>query len=346
MPQVLLHYFSGTGNTKRAIDVITEHLKENGFEVKQLLIGTNRPSIPAKVDFQIFAFPVLSFAAPVFVKKYIRRLPRADNTKTAIFATYGGDPCQALQEMERILKRKKYDVFLTGGARYPDNWTQMMNPPLEREAMDIINRGDQMALEYAMSFIKKKPMLRQSNWLGNVITSIIAALFALIGRRFLGKTYITDSNCNKCGICVKTCPVNVIKMEGMIRQKPHWDFQCEDCGRCINICPQKAIQISIPRLFLHGIIQIILVTASFWAAGEMTHYFQADYRVLVWIITLILTIGITQVFQMTVIDRLFFLLEQIPGIGKFLAWNYTKNFRRYIAPGFKPILRDSETRKG
>ena len=38
MAEVNIHYFSGTGNTKRAVDLIAASLQKNGYEVKLYLI--------------------------------------------------------------------------------------------------------------------------------------------------------------------------------------------------------------------------------------------------------------------------------------------------------------------
>lgn len=337
MSKVLIHYFSGTGNTKRAVNIITEHLIKNGYEVGQHFIGTGQPNILENPDFHIIAFPVLSFDAPLLVKKYIRRLPPGQHVKTAVFATYGGNPFRALQNVEKILKRKQFDVFLTGGTCYPDNWTQMINPPDEKEAGEIINHGDMGVLEFMDAFIKKEDRHYQSNGFASAITGMIAFLFGLIGRKFLGKTYIADANCNQCRICIKTCPVGSIKIAGLIRHKPFWNFQCQDCGRCINICPQKAIQISIPRLILHTLLNILIVAGSVRAASYILNYLPPVFHIPGWLVAFITAIWIGLFIQFFIIDRLFFLLEQIPGIRKFFEWSYTKKFRRYSAPGFKPL---------
>ena len=113
MAEVNIHYFSGTGNTKRAVDVMAASLQQNGYEVRLYLIGKDNPELTA---------------------------------------VYGGNSVQALPQMERLLKRKGFDVFLTGGALYPNNWTQMTNPPSAVEAREISAGGDKMALAFAENF--------------------------------------------------------------------------------------------------------------------------------------------------------------------------------------------------
>ena len=72
MSRVDIHYFSGTGNTKRAVDIISGQLQKNGFEVNQIAIGQTRANFDQKVDYHIFAFSTLAWSAPALVKKYFK----------------------------------------------------------------------------------------------------------------------------------------------------------------------------------------------------------------------------------------------------------------------------------
>jgi Pyruvate/2-oxoacid:ferredoxin oxidoreductase delta subunit len=339
MPKVFIHYFSGTGNTKRAVDVISENLKKNNFEVKQLVIGETKPVITEKGALHIFAFSILSWSAPVLVKKYLRRLPRlpqGEGAKAALIAVYAGDPGQALVDVDLFLKNRQYDVFLSGGACYPNNWSQMTNPPDATKIKDILDGGDQAALDFSNSFIKGERKQHPSFESSHSLTRMIAFFFSHIGRRFLGKMYIADSNCNRCELCIKTCPVHTIKMTGIIRKKPSWRLNCEDCGRCINICPQKAIQVSIPRLVLHVLILIGFIIASFPLAGFAARYIPVTYRIVGRIGALVIILFFALWLQFAIIDRLIFFLEQIPAFKGFFEKSSTKKYNRYIAPGFKP----------
>lgn len=341
MPRVFIHYFSGTGNTKRAVDLITDELIKSGFEVKQYAIGKDRPLITENADFNLFAFSILGFSAPVLVKKYLRRLPPGGGKQAAAFAVYAGDPGHALQEIEGFLKHKQFEVFLTGGACYPNNWTQMMNPPGPEEIAKILHNGDNQALAFAASFIKATPNLYKSNWLSNLVTRLCSFFFGLIGRRMLGKAYIADINCTNCGLCIKTCPAHTIKMAGIVRKRPYWKFNCEDCARCINICPQKAIQVSITKLILHFSILFAGLWTCFHLAESIANRLPLTYRIIGWFIVLLITVFIELWFQFVIIDRLFFIMAKLPGLKRFFDWSATKNFNRYIAPGFKPDLHES-----
>ena len=126
--KAVIHFFSGTGNTARAVQAIGARLAGAGYEVAQRDVD-GRAEPPAEIpDLTVVAFPIWAWAAPHFVLAYARRLPKAAGARAAVFATCGGFGAQGVGEMERILRRRGYRVVASGEAVYPDNWLLAMNP--------------------------------------------------------------------------------------------------------------------------------------------------------------------------------------------------------------------------
>ena len=68
-----------------------------------------------------------------------------------------------------------------------------------------------------------------------------------VHKLFLGRTgkaarkFYANEHCNSCGICVRVCPTNNIRLAD--HGRPVWGEDCEQCMACIQWCPEKAIQI-------------------------------------------------------------------------------------------------------
>jgi Pyruvate/2-oxoacid:ferredoxin oxidoreductase delta subunit/flavodoxin len=347
MAAILIHYFTGTGNTAHAVKLIYAKLVSAGHHVRILTVKKGvLPPVDA-FDCHIIAFPVLSWSAPVMMKRYIRKMPLSDRAKTAILAVNGaiiyknklvkGFTGHALEQLEGILRRKKYDVYLTGNASFPDNWTQVTNPCNAQDTEAIFPLGEAEVHMFAENFLAGKRELYRCGLFHRVWTYPIAGLFGLIGRRFFGKFYIADERCTGCAICAKTCPADTIIMQ---RKKPTWGIRCEDCNRCINLCPEKAIQVSVPLCILHLVINFgltiwairaILLYAPLWIQTGQVLRISIEIALIAAVTLLLLWVS------MVPIDAIFRLIMRLPVVRRFFSKSYTQHYRRYKAPGYEPL---------
>lgn len=56
-----------------------------------------------------------------------------------------------------------------------------------------------------------------------------------------GALKIDGPLCIYCGLCVKACPANALKVN---RNDKHWEvdpFQCVNCAACVDVCPKKCL---------------------------------------------------------------------------------------------------------
>jgi ferredoxin len=56
----------------------------------------------------------------------------------------------------------------------------------------------------------------------------------------LGLIKVDDEKCNGCGICIKACPADTIRL-GYKKARLTDPVDCMACGDCIAICPTNAI---------------------------------------------------------------------------------------------------------
>lgn len=345
--RTIIYYFSGTGNTAHAVTMIREQLEAAGHTVECWPISDDALPPVENYGYQIFAFPILSWSAPAIMKRFIRKTNFSTNAKTAILAINGGlithngtlvkgYSGQALEQVERMLNRKKSNVFLSSNASFPDNWTQATNPCSPEDSETIIRLGEVEVNRFIQDFLSEKQGLFRCGTSNQVWSFVIAGLFGLFGRRMLGKFFIADNHCTGCSLCAKTCPVRNIQM---VRKKPVWKSRCEDCNRCINLCPEKALQVSVPLMVIHIVLNFGL---TIWAIVEIVH------RVPEWIplpglpmigleaILIVVATVFLAWFSLVPLDRFLQFWLRFPGIRRFASISYTKKFRRYVAPGFNP----------
>lgn len=336
--KIVIHYFSATGNTARAVQLLAARWGAAGHEVALRAIDGRAPPPPEIPDLTVLAFPILSWAAPHFVLDFTRSLPKAPGARAAVLATCGGFGAQGVPEMARVLRRRGYRVVASGEARYPDNWTLAQRPPAGEKLAQALTTGDAETIQFANSIFSPDPAVFRCARVHRLWSRPIALLFRSFGRRFLGKAFIADGSCTACGRCAAICPVRAIRMEGE-PARPRWSAGCAACYRCINLCPVQSIQISVPLLAIHlGLNLAVTVGWFFWVArlyrqvvplpGAAGFGLAAVWAVAIYAVLTLL--------QLTAGDAaLQFLAARTPLRG-FFRKNYTQAFGRYRAPGFNP----------
>ena len=339
-----IFYFSATGNTENSVKLIAKDIEEAG-QIVNIVRLSGKTSPPEKIaDRVILAFPTLAWRPPALIMRFIRRLPKVkpgEKKFAYVLAVAGGGAKGAPKVAAKKLAKKGYKIALCESVNYADNWVQMMSAPDKEQKKKKNAIGANETKNVIPKILNSEEIKKISLSFPEKLINIIGLLFALIGRRFLGKLFIADSDCNKCGLCKRACPVGAIVIKEGKKSRPWWRFNCESCNRCINICPVNAVNSSIPRALI-----LILFTTLFIIAGIIGYDKLAGLYVeslpgwlftATYIAAVIALLFITHILSFGVLDMI--LLRPLQGLGavrKFLEKSYTKKFRRYTFDGYKP----------
>lgn len=249
MPQSRIHYFSATGNSRLAAEVIGAGLRQAGWEADLRDIRTMRPGEGAAelagVDFLGFVFPIFAFRAAIPMEEHIRALPPAPTPRPVFLAaTYAGWEDRSFMRLRDLLIPLNYVPVVTTTLVCEDAWTVVRVPGFiydkgwpTRAGLDDLQRFARTRLPEAWHRNREAPR-PDVRWLPFNPLTMLAALFPLAvwrGQQF--PIFVRKALCTKCGICVKQCPEHRLRLDPY----PRADGRCVGCYGCINSCPRDAI---------------------------------------------------------------------------------------------------------
>jgi ferredoxin len=350
MPSAALHYFSGTGNTHRAIGIVGRKLADAGYTVETIRVSSDSRPPAGNSDLNVFAFPVYATDVPHVMLKYLKNLP-SDSSRAAVIAIFGdlkvehsmnGYEGWALEHAAGILRRKGFDVALTDAVGYPESITIGINPPMQEDQIAIREVSDRKIEAMAAKIIAGERSIKPISIVNKAWTIPFGIMYSLIGRRALGKLYVADAKCVGCGKCVRVCPAGAIELTGKI---PRWNLKCEGCQRCINSCPHRAIQTSIVRLLgmlflqvasLVTFIGLFLIPYGDYVQGISLGPLQVNGWWVGFTVALVAWALVFVLLTRYVLDELIWIGERIPVLKPIFMANFTHGYRRYLDPGFDP----------
>ncbi len=395
-------YYTGTGNTLRALTIVARELEKNGWTVCMTDIGTGQ--VPAALtrtpgrapdsgDMLIVGFPTLGFSAPASLFPYLGRLLRAGSAVAAHVAPEAamqaespeaGPPQTALpqvalpqaailcacgssatkggrivngwsgtasQKVASELSRLGYQTVASADISYTENWTQVTSPQdgKIREAMTA--RGDAQAAAFGADLAAGRFCRLKRGLAAKAFGQPVGWIFRTLARKALARMFGADSSCTGCGLCSRICPAGGIDMKG---ERPAWNLNCTACNRCINACPTRSIQTTTARLVLMAGLNIFFLIASWPAAkailrallpalmGQLSAGAAPAFPgagLAAFLLTFALAFALfalTTLFQVGPLDGVLRGLERNSVTARLFEASYTKKFRRYLAPGFRP----------
>lgn len=250
---LILFYFSGTGNAKVVSNWIAETFQENRIPTEIIEIKKGQKPDLSAINANTligFCYPTHGFNAPPIVLSYIAKFPQSVKANFFVLNTQAGMKLYkifmpglsgiALFLPALILRLKGYRCANIRPMDMPSNWISLHPGLRKRVTQSIITRCKRISHRFAQKLIEGKADYR---WLAfsplDIIAAPIAIPYYFIGRFMIAKTFFASGKCNSCGLCVRNCPIKAIEI---IDNRPYWKFRCESCMQCMNSCPREAIE--------------------------------------------------------------------------------------------------------
>jgi ferredoxin len=252
--KLLFLYFSGTGNTDYVAHYLAHKLEHLPVEIELRTIEQQPPEALTDFDLLAVGFPVYAVDAPLFFQEYLRRIPQGGGRGVFVFCTKGAWAGSAVRRNLQRLTLQDYVPLGGGAVGMPgtdglsmvgkDSW--LARTALEKD-YDHLKDGDRLAkkMEWAIAqLLDGRPVEKLHLSLPSQIkTGLSDRTWAWVYRLsedWALARFHADENCEGCGLCVRTCPVDNVEL-----RDGHAQFadRCVLCLRCLHACPTEAIQI-------------------------------------------------------------------------------------------------------
>lgn len=246
-------YFSGTGNSKHALEIFLQH-----FDISAKMVSIEDESIFEEIEGQeeiVFSYPVQYSSLPKILHDFVaeHRELWADK-QVFVIATMGLFSGDGAGMLARLLK--KYGARITGGLhlKMPDSIAdeKALKRSLEENKRLVAAAEDK--IKQAAVRIKEGNPPREG-------LGVLYHLMGLFGQRlyfghktkhYTDKLKIDQKQCVGCGKCAELCPMGNIVVDNGTAEA---GGMCTMCYRCVNTCPRQAITLLGRNVVEQGTIE-------------------------------------------------------------------------------------------
>ncbi len=238
-------YFSGTGNSRWAVETCLELVSEQEIKVKCLSVEEGEDRVRELFESShrlIIVYPIYGSDMPRLLKKTLLKLSSRIPKKTMLLCTQLSFSGDANIHMAKLLRKGGMDVVVTGELNMSNNLCTPLfkrKPMIGEELHENLRVNRERLDVLVQTFLAEKNGIKRltfNDFIGGGAQRLLFNLCYPLYHLLLS----TNERCTRCGYCEKICPVKAITVS---TRKVRWSSRCIFCVRCYNYCPVEGIDI-------------------------------------------------------------------------------------------------------
>ncbi len=228
----IIFCFSGTGNSLAVAREIANHTGDTEIILIADLMEKDYIDLPyERVG---IVCPAYFSSLPPIIEQFVKKLDFKTTKYTYAVVTAGALHGSSFNRLSELIGKQSGRLSGTYALQMPGNYIAMYSAWPKVIQSHLHKKAKRKIAEISESIIEMKHTSK-GNGAGKPVKSLNEkmndySIFAL--------DYSVNSLCNGCGVCIKICPMNNVKM---VDQRPVFGGNCARCMACIQWCPMMAI---------------------------------------------------------------------------------------------------------
>lgn len=242
----VVYYFSGTGNTKWAVDKFKMYFNKYGIDLDSInleKVGFTEN----QYDFLIIGTPIYFDDTPRIINKFVNALPESHNKiNCIIFATNTWGNSAALDLLGKRMKKKGYNLVSQVNIMMPANlkFKSKVEVFKDKTSIKTLTSAANKIKGVVKDFLVDRSNI-ESTSRRQVYIKKVKDMVSNYKKKNLVKYLKSTDRCTSCGVCLRNCPCsNITLNNGQVV----FHSNCIMCMRCMCICPQESITFKGYRL--------------------------------------------------------------------------------------------------
>lgn len=237
-------YFSGTGNTKFAMETFASIYEENNpFHIHSIEESIDFERLIDEADLITLGYPIYGSMMPDVMVDFIETHKSSFSNKTVMVLItqmmFSGDGAGLAYY---LLKDMEVNVEASMHINMPDNISDLKIMPIKvaEKQGEKYRKAEEKIQRYVARIKAGKTVKTGRRFYSRAIGYLFQRIFFKpFHNRMKRMLKINLNSCILCGKCVDHCPTNNLEIAN---DRVVTKNQCTLCYRCINICPTKSIK--------------------------------------------------------------------------------------------------------